>query len=452
MSLDRQRDALEERDTIEFQIATRISRNPNLVGKPTSRKRPHKEEMIQKLEMSVMASKLATCSQQYLRIDPKDVAEEIEQLKDPTMNLEQFSAIIDATKAQHVGIEFTHDLSGEYAMYLGTGNVTYKGEQARVKRKDILAKMTVGAVDVDMTFSVNEKWGASFDLRDLHRQYGNSLLYYEYLLSFPKDPRHLTALREYLLLFWRKSQPLVNCDEELTKLLAPQSKDNQTWCDACQKWFKLTTYTCHLEGKKHKKAAMASSSSSGPVLDDDLIILWLLSNPLLLVYEATKLAALRVATDREQMLEMVLLTGNESDYTDLEQSDKSEASDDDGDLFQNLPLGPNGKPMPHWLYKLQGLHKRYSCEICGGAAYQGRMTFERHFGQAKHNYGLKCLGVSEEQMDLFTGIILIKEAQQLAATLKEKPKDQGREIEMEDDEGNVLTKSEYDELKQQGLI
>lgn len=62
------------------------------------------------------------------------------------------------------------------------------------------------------------------------------------------------------------------------------------------------------------------------------------------------------------------------------QADSSE-SDEERPAYNplNLPIGFDGKPIPYWLYKLQGLNVEYKCEICGNYSYWGRRAFERHF-------------------------------------------------------------------------
>ena len=63
-------------------------------------------------------------------------------------------------------------------------------------------------------------------------------------------------------------------------------------------------------------------------------------------------------------------------------------SDDEEDTnngyLLKLLLGWDGKPIPYWLYKLQGLSQEFKGEICRDYMYKGRREFERHFreGQA----------------------------------------------------------------------
>ena len=84
-----------------------------------------------------------------------------------------------------------------------------------------------------------------------------------------------------------------------------------------------------------------------------------------------------------------------------ESKQKAEGDDDDSDdeddapIYnpKGVPLGWDGKPIPYWLFKLHGLNHFYPCEICGNESYRGRRNFEMHFTEAKHSYGMKCLGI-----------------------------------------------------------
>lgn len=127
----------------------------------------------------------------------------------------------------------------------------------------------------------------------------------------------------------------------------------------------------------------------------------------------------------------------------------------------DLPLGPDGLPMPYWLYKLQGLDVTYSCEICSNQTYKGRRAFEKHFLEPTHTFHLRCLGI--EPSPTFKGITSIRDAQELwkqRALVKggQTQKTDGRQpsikmdIEVEDQDGNVMSQRVYEELKKQGLV
>ncbi|KAA8498321.1 Splicing factor SF3a60-like [Porphyridium purpureum] len=106
---------------------------------------------------------------------------------------------------------------------------------------------------------------------------------------------------------------------------------------------------------------------------------------------------------------------------------------------QNLYMGPDGRPIPFWLYKLRGLNQEFLCEICGNATYRGPRAFERHFEDAQHVYGLRCLGITYSQR--FFMVTRIEDARKLAAKHATgqggKMDSQVASVEIEDMEGNV---------------
>ncbi|KAF0971700.1 hypothetical protein FDP41_009923 [Naegleria fowleri] len=120
----------------------------------------------------------------------------------------------------------------------------------------------------------------------------------------------------------------------------------------------------------------------------------------------------------------------------------------------NLPIGPDGKPIPYWLYKWQGLGNEYICEICGNHSYWGHREFEKHFQEWRHANGMKCLGIPNTRH--FHHITKIKDALDLWNNMQQQVQqqhwDDGEMEEVEDEEGNVYTKQTYIDLKKQGYI
>lgn len=120
----------------------------------------------------------------------------------------------------------------------------------------------------------------------------------------------------------------------------------------------------------------------------------------------------------------------------------------------NLPLGWDGKPIPFWLYKLHGLGQEYKCEICGNYSYWGRRSFERHFSEWRHAFGMRCLKIPNTAH--FKEITKIADAVTIYDKLKKDAKDQTfdpqADVECEDALGNVMSQKAYDDLKRQGLI
>ena len=120
---------------------------------------------------------------------------------------------------------------------------------------------------------------------------------------------------------------------------------------------------------------------------------------------------------------------------------------------KKLPLGWDGKPMPYWLWKLQGLNIEYRCEICGDATYMGRRNFDRHFQEARHAYGMRCLGIPNTKH--FHDVVRIEDAHRLYGKLRAQLAAEvfvaGHDEEFEDAGGNVLTRQAYEGALRSGM-
>eukprot|EP00919_Chromeraceae_sp_WS-2016_P062278 GHVR01147485.1.p1 GENE.GHVR01147485.1~~GHVR01147485.1.p1 ORF type:complete len:633 (-),score=152.06 GHVR01147485.1:37-1893(-) len=120
----------------------------------------------------------------------------------------------------------------------------------------------------------------------------------------------------------------------------------------------------------------------------------------------------------------------------------------------NLPIGWDGKPMPFWLYKLNGLGQEHKCEICGNYSYWGRKNFERHFSEWRHAYGMRCLKIPNTTH--FKEITKIEDALNLYEKLKHEAEEKAfkpaNDVECEDQHGNVMSLRDFDELRRQGLL
>ena len=139
-----------------------------------------------------------------------------------------------------------------------------------------------------------------------------------------------------------------------------------------------------------------------------------------------------------------------------DRDDETDSEDEDAPIYnpKGVPLGWDGKPIPYWLFKLHGLNHFYTCEICGNVSYRGRHNFEKHFAEAKHSYGMRCLDIPNTKH--FHGVTKIADAQNLWAKLQSTVNkdrfDGAKEEEYEDSNGNVLTRSTYEDLARQGLL
>ena len=146
----------------------------------------------------------------------------------------------------------------------------------------------------------------------------------------------------------------------------------------------------------------------------------------------------------------------ESQETRGEEDSEDESDEEDAPIYnpKGVPLGWDGKPIPYWLFKLHGLNHFYPCEICGNESYRGRRNFEKHFTEAKHSYGMKCLGIPNTKH--FHGVTKIGDAQKLWAKLQSTVNkdifDGAKEEEYEDSHGNILSRATYEDLARQGLL
>lgn len=173
--------------------------------------------------------------------------------------------------------------------------------------------------------------------------------------------------------------------------------------------------------------------------------------------EATKHDVVRRQglTERERRAEMEDLMAEQENGAEGRGGDQSDDEDDRISNPLNVPLGWDGKPIPYWLYKLHGLGVEYPCEICGNYVYMGRRAFDKHFGEATHIYGLKCLGITSNT-NLFREITRIDQAMRLWEKLEKERKrerdSRDNVVQMEDAEGNVMPERVYYDLQKQGIL
>ena len=121
---------------------------------------------------------------------------------------------------------------------------------------------------------------------------------------------------------------------------------------------------------------------------------------------------------------------------------------------KNLPIGPDGKPIPYWQYKLFGLDKEFKCEICGNYSYFGRRAFEKHFSEWRHINGLRALRI--QNSNHFFGVTGIEDAISISDKLRKQTSavvfNADKEMECEDAMGNVMSYRAYQDLVRQGMI
>ncbi|KAK7897302.1 Pre-mRNA-splicing factor sap61 [Exophiala xenobiotica] len=279
-----------------------------------------------------------------------------------------------------------------------------------------------------------------------------------------------------------------------TTVAGPQTEGTGSgiWCPECEKEFSnQNVYKAHLTGKKHIRNAEAkktqssangsittSSSSaaslSGTQLKERVIashehriraLADLLSNE----RSNTRVNVERKQgmTERERQAELDALFAEDdaaiaaADRHRGGGDDSGSESDGDERIYNplKLPLAWDGKPIPYWLYKLHGLGVEFTCEICGNFVYMGRRAFDKHFSEARHIYGLKCLGITGQGtggLSLFREITGIQDALSLWEKIKREKRDKESKddgvVQMEDGEGNVMPERIYLDLQKQGIL
>jgi len=322
--------------------------------------------------------------------------------------------------------------------------------------------------------------------------------------------RYVGTLAEYLQSFMKRTKPL----ENLTRVFASFDQDFQAawekdevpgwqiekpaetasgpvtegsgegiWCPDCEKEFANdNVYKNHLPGKKHKKAAearaarsktngtngtngSASKPSNNTIRTKERAIaerefrIKKLASAMSTERTDTRVNVERKQgmTDRERQQELAALLAESEQPAGAAPPEAGDSDSEGEDKIYNplkLPLAWDGKPIPFWLYKLHGLGVEFPCEICGNFVYMGRRAFDKHFNEARHIYGLKCLGITHT--GLFREITGIDEATKLwgkiqADRKREKANTEGV-VQMEDGEGNVMPEKVYLDLQKQGLL
>lgn len=244
------------------------------------------------------------------------------------------------------------------------------------------------------------------------------------------------------------------------------------WCAACEREFKNeNVYKNHLTGKKHIRAAEAKKANGvdgeNATPPPDAVVSKMrdlkeraiaerehrirsLVEVLKEERDATRVNVERKQgmTERERQMELAAIFADEEPTSGARGNESDDESDSDEKVYNplKLPLAWDGKPIPYWLYKLHGLGVELPCEICGNFVYMGRRAFDKHFSEARHIYGLRCLGITS-QTSLFREITKIEDALQLWEKLEKdrKKEKEARDnvVQMEDAEGNVMPERIY---------
>ncbi|KAK6894383.1 Pre-mRNA-splicing factor PRP9 [Candida tropicalis] len=484
--IETQRSNIEELDIIEDSVSKKLLKNPFILP---SHLQPKQNFLISKINKPKSTKRL-TLQQQYelkyfndrhnqIIKDLNHCLNSEKELFDkalPEPSFEKFDELINNIPENE---EMVTDPRVLYSSYSSLdkekfpNDVTLKIKNGKelefVKRKHILSYVAshLKNLEIDETLDMHK-------FHDIYVNNFGKVSYIEYLYKFMSFPynttngsytTYLTELSEFLTKRLIELYPLTDYQELLkswkSNFKVEEGKPNEKgeiFCEPCNKIFaKQTVYDAHLSGKKHKKNAQNISQKDSLIPWMEYLIQKLCDELKLdLEYTRSEVEKLANASEREIQLDKHLQREIENEFVNINEDDNDsevQVSDDEGDdSFKNLPLGPDGTPIPFWLYKLQGLHKQYKCEICGNITYKGKKVFVKHFNEPKHQYGLKCLGIDEDKMVLFKNIVKIDEVVQLWRSLKKEIKTQSNEIEIEDKHGNVMSEKDYLDLKKQGLL
>ncbi|EGW31978.1 uncharacterized protein SPAPADRAFT_61091, partial [Spathaspora passalidarum NRRL Y-27907] len=486
--IESQRAALEELDVIEEAISSRLGRDPHLLPpslRPKkdiiSKRKPKKTStlrlsLLQQSELRFFIEKYhrTHSSLEFCLANEKLVLQK--QLANVTEGPKQFAKFdqmiseISNKESDHPSGAIAEDPRNLYSSFSSitrdkeshSQDLKIKVEKNTGKQRELTKrKFILSSVASHLQDSIENE--GYLDLSGVHIQYNSQLAstpisYVQYLYTFQnleapaKGTPYVKYIRDLANLLaesFKNLHPLTDLDqlenawkqefqETNSTSEGQENEKGEVYCKACDKLFsKMSVYKGHLDGKKHKKNAAKSSGDSASVDSFDSLT-WYefaigkLVSVLQTDIEAARAHAERIAnsSERELLMEQQNLEEIESEFTDIgDYSDFGDNSDEeyeDNETFKNLPLGPDGAPIPFWLYKLQGLNKKYVCEICGNITYKGRQIFLKHFSGVKHQYGLKCLGIEEGYISFFKNITNIEEARILWTKFKrEKREKQG---------------------------
>ncbi|KAI0463642.1 hypothetical protein LJB42_002646 [Komagataella kurtzmanii] len=505
--LESQRLSLEELDRIELEIAERIRRNPDIYKAYFSHnllggvKRPLKQTLLQQHEIKHFLDQYSKKSQQINQEvikNGENLFQEIQEIKlDLSGNFKLFGQKIEQLKNNHKmhPNQPLDELSQLYSMF------SSQFEYERYPKKRKIVSAFCSDLRLDSIFSLEENYGQFLDLSKFYTQWQNlpgnkeaDINLHGYISNFSNFKKsfssvnknskeyqvYLTSLYAHLCDFWINIQPLNEPEKNVLAINAKgvelQNKsdesiqlnqDGSVFCKPCQKSFaKETVYKGHLTGKKHLKNLKGNgkapqTTNQVPILEFKIREISVLLEKQ--IQETIKNVERRShLSERERLMDIEARQQESEDEYDFEGNDEilHGNSDEEGvetlDNGLKVAMGPDGKPIPYWLWKLNGLSLEFNCELCGNVKYHGRKEFESHFQETRHGHGLRCLGIKPQFFSWFKDISGISEATELWQNIQKehgivKDSDESN-IETEDNEGNVMSVKVYNELKKQGLL
>lgn len=392
---------------------------------------------------------------------------------------------------------------------IGLAGVSNNLEEAYRMNNGSVVSSASADLNVDTIYSGEENYGQFLDLHVFHDAFNNlkciptTTSYIQYLDVYCKfsDPsmypqtrfkdkeymQYVEELMTYIVHFFQKTRILANPEASISHIKQEAEKkwvkenghsSSQTdplFCKACDKLFaSQAVYDHHLKGRKHIKNSEREQSPNADITTKNSTQ-YTISKCETVIQSVSELLTKEIAmtranaqrrqglTNREWQTEILeRQTIEEAAANIFENDDQSESDGSDSDYDSasninnplNLPLDVTGKPIPFWLYKLNGLGHQFRCQICGDHVYMGRAKFEQHFVEPRHVDGLKSLGIRPSPV--FKDITEISDAIALWRKIRrESPKVSVKKenvIQVEDEDGNVMTQKMYQDMKNQGLL
>ncbi|KAK9690300.1 hypothetical protein RND81_09G118700 [Saponaria officinalis] len=320
-----------------------------------------------------------------------------------------------------------------------------------VRDGDSIRQLLTAVETPYIPFSGEEGFGKYLDLHEFYNRYTNSkfgrfLTYIDYLDKFPglDDENtipskfkatleyrvYIKDVLEYLISFMDRAHPLTFLDRVFKNLEEQCSSKKRPRLEVDRRDLKKEHHveeTALVEAKVRKICEMLSDT---------------------LEQTRQHVQNKQAMTDRERKTEV------EDEENDVGYDNE----DDDDDMEMSnplkLPMGWDGKPIPYWLYKLHGLNQDFKCEICGDHTYSGRRDFEKHFREARHQHGMRCLGIPYTKS--FHEITSIRDALNLWDHIQKNQRlstwRPEVDEEFEDADGNIYDSKTFTYLAKQGLI
>lgn len=376
-----------------------------------------------------------------------------------------------------------------------------KSKKAESVEKYRVLSLFGSNIKLSMIFSPEEVYGTQVDMKSLYNDWlslprftplsTTELPKYKFFLKTlttrdgnvkienPEYKLFLENINNYLIGFIQRVYPLKPLKKD-PKTDSRSFDHKDLFCLVCNRQFaKDTVYKSHLTGKKHIKA----SQRLVEILGLESKIVFLIETYLKSQFDITirELERIDLLTVRERELEkretkplesgemaslseffgtsIKIANRNNSNEANSVGNFGNEDDDDEDDekLYNplNLPIGPDGRPIPFWLWKLKGLGHEFKCEVCNNVTYKGRAAFNKHFNESVHLDGLKALGV-RDNFSYFKDLSSKREVQQLLETLQKKHREQIQFIDnteqVEDEQGNPMSRKVYQQLQKQGLL